>query len=332
QHARECEAWLDRVDAARQCELMKAQAARQESIMSRLKDIGYETEIDYFGHGAITLGQDAIFKSPKQLTEREWQNFRPKLIKLMNDLRQERMETEVYHPRRNLLTILYYDYVENPAPTGAVVDLLPSLDDVAKFVPFDTIIKLPENVKVDKATFKPAFDQLPTLTEEWKARAEAQLASLVNIPANSPTAEESTDGHQEQEYKTDVRRLKLASAVFEVKSGSRRGGLLVYPDLLAHPVFAHHLAGPTAMFYSKPMGVWSLLDNRGNRIVELFCGASRVVRLCGLDPQTATVDDMDRRNPRLICTQCNHGSKTMGVYTWKNAVSCPPSSRCLLRS
>jgi hypothetical protein len=105
----------------------------------------------------------------------------------MDEMRKERMETEVYRPRRNLLTILYYDYVENPAPTGAVVDLLPSLDDVAKFVPFDAIIKLPENVKVDNATFKPAFDQLPTLTGEWKARAEAQLASLRQYSCQPPS-------------------------------------------------------------------------------------------------------------------------------------------------
>ncbi|KAF8841801.1 hypothetical protein BDN67DRAFT_966699 [Paxillus ammoniavirescens] len=317
QHATQCEAWIDRVDAARKCELMKAQAAREESIMSRLKDIGYEAEIDYFGSGSITSGRDAIFKSPKQLTEREWQNFRPKLIELMDEMRKERMETEVYPPRRNLLTILYYDYVENPAPTGAVVDLLPSLDDVAKFVPFDTIIKLPENVKVDNATFKPAFDQLPTLAGEWKARIEAQLASFVNIPANLLAAEAPTDGH-EQERESSVERLKLASAVFEVKSGLSRGELLAYPDILAHPVFDNLLPGP--MFYTKAMRVWSLFDSHGTSVVELFGGASHVVRLCGLDPQTATVDDMDRRNPRLICRQCNHGSKTLGVYTWKNAI------------
>ncbi|KIJ12787.1 hypothetical protein PAXINDRAFT_101010 [Paxillus involutus ATCC 200175] len=335
QHATQCEAWIDRVDAARKCELTKAQAAREESIISRLKDIGYETEIDYFGRDSITSGQDAIFKSPKQLTERgiiyvgysivhrlttaspEWQKFRPKLIELMDEMRKERMETEVYPPRRNLLTTLYYDYVENPAPTGAVVDLLPSLDEVAKFVPFDAIIKLPENVKVDNATFKPAFDQLPTLTGEWKARAEAQLASYVNIPANLSAAEASTDG-DEQECKSNVERLKLASAVFEVKSGLSRGELLAYPDILAHPVFDNLIPGP--MFYSKAMRVWSLYDSHGTRVVALFCEASHVVRLCGLDPQTATVDDMDRRNPRLICRQCNHGSKTLGVYTWKNAI------------
>jgi hypothetical protein len=67
-----------------------------------------------------------------------------------------------------------------------------------------------------------------------------------------------------------VERLKLASAVFEVKSGLSRGELLAYPDILAHPVFDNHLQGPRST--PKAMRVWSLLDSRGTRVVELFCG------------------------------------------------------------
>ncbi|KIJ10792.1 hypothetical protein PAXINDRAFT_42323, partial [Paxillus involutus ATCC 200175] len=278
EHAKQCEAWFNHVDVARKYELMDAQTEREER---------FETEINYFGQDTIAVEQDHIFRSSKQLTERG-------TIYVASP-----MEIEVYRPRRNLLTILYDDYVRNPPPTGPVVDLLPPLGDVIDLVPFDMIIKLPEDVKVDNATFKLAFDQLPTLTGEWKARAEAQLASLVNIPANIPAAEQ----YQEKESESNVERLKLASAVFEVKWGLSRGELLAYPDILAHPVFDNHLPGST--FYSEYTRVWSLLDSCGTRVVELFCRASHVVRLCGLDPHTATVDHMDRRNPRLICRQCN---------------------------
>ncbi|KIK91605.1 hypothetical protein PAXRUDRAFT_830693 [Paxillus rubicundulus Ve08.2h10] len=190
------------------------------------------------------------------------------------------------------------------------------------------IIKLPESVKVDSAAFKPAFDQLPTLTGEWKSHAEAQLASLVNIPPHLPTAEAPTDGHQ-QELKSNVERLKLASAAFEVKLGLWRGELLAHPDILAHPVFDKLLRGPT---FSKAIRVWSLLDSYGTRVVEVFCRVPHAVRLCGLDPKTAMADDVDRQSPRFICRQCDHGSKAVGVYSWKNAVSCLASSRCLRRS
>ncbi|KIJ10785.1 hypothetical protein PAXINDRAFT_101915 [Paxillus involutus ATCC 200175] len=315
EHAGECRQWLERVNAVRSHELYAAQVVRQESIISRLKDIGYEPEINYFSKDAAELKQDPIFKSSKQLTEREWQYVLPRLIQIMDGMRQKRMKIEVHNARRNLLTILYNDYRRNHAPIAAFADLLPSLHDVVNFVPFYTIVKLPADVNVDKATFKPAFDQLPTLTGEWKARAEAQLASLVTIPTNLPAAEESTDSNQEQERKSSVERLKLASAVFEVKLGSSRGELLTYPDIMAHPVFDGHFRR-----HGKALRVWSLIDSRGNRVVELLRGASHVVRLCGLDPHTATVDDMDRRNPRLICTQCDHGEQTVGVYTWKNAL------------
>jgi hypothetical protein len=75
--------------------------------------------------------------------------------------------------------------------------------------------------------------------------------------------------------------------------------------------------------------------------------ARSLVRLCGLDPAEATIEDMDRADERFVCCACEKtllrhadnpanelvvtdahasGAITLAIYSWKNAVSLEVSS------
>ncbi|KAF9230877.1 hypothetical protein BU15DRAFT_56779 [Melanogaster broomeanus] len=311
EHASKCEAWHEDLVQARKDELGKAKLARAESIFTRLKNLGYTSELDYFGTNLIEDAHRSIFNSTKALTDQEWVRVRCQFVRTMDKYRIRRLETTVYNPRRKLLVELYNAYVQQPAPPGATVDLLPDVVDLAGFAAFDAIIKLPEETEVNAETFKPAFEQIRTLVQEWRADVDAQLAALVVIPGDSSTVAEDDFSTGKLEL---AERLKLASAVFK----DRLHHLVVSIDLLDTLIFNRRYSdfGATSVLSGRP---WSLMDERGRYpLVEFFTGAAHVVRACGMDPRTATVEDMDKRTIRLGCNYCPSNTQKMN---WRTAVS-----------
>ncbi|KAF8838078.1 hypothetical protein BDN67DRAFT_934394 [Paxillus ammoniavirescens] len=310
-HAYECEAWHQDETEARKFQLQNARSTRAEGIFARLQDLGYEAEINHFGKHHIEGFQRSLFNSTKRLTDKDWDRVRPQLEQKMIDCRKRRLEEVVYKPRRKLLVEFYDVYVRQPAPEGAAIELLPSIADLDYLPEFDKIIKLPEGTDVNAETFKPAFERLPALVQEWRADVDARLAALVVIPPELSTNGLSADQVTDQKSKP-AERLRLASAVFYVPSS---GALWMFPDFLALSMFH-------ARCYSANVGglnhhPWSLTNEHGNAI-ELFKEAAYIVRACGLDPQTATVEDMDKRNARLTCNLCSNPNPR--VRTWTDAL------------
>ncbi|KAF9231193.1 hypothetical protein BU15DRAFT_56478 [Melanogaster broomeanus] len=312
QHASKCEAWHEDIVQARKDELRKAKLARAKSIFTRLKDLGYTSELNYCGTGPIENAHRSIFNSTKALTDQEWVCARQQLETTMNDCRTRRLESAVYNPRRKLLVELYNTYVRQPAPSSAIVDLLPDVVDLVHFAAFDAIIKLPEGITVNAETFKPAFEQIPTLAQEWRTDVDAQLAALVVIPGDSSTSGVAKEDDFSDGMLKPAEPLKLASAVFEDRSDD----LMVSIDLLNQWVFNRCFSDSIAsrVIPGRP---WSLMDDFGP-LVKCFTGAAHVVRACGMDPRTATVEDMDKRDIRLGCNYCPHKTPKMN---WRTAVS-----------
>ncbi|KAF9234867.1 hypothetical protein BU15DRAFT_52049, partial [Melanogaster broomeanus] len=315
-HADECEAWHKDMTDARKFEREGARVERAVGIFTRLKGLGYEAEINHCGTNRIEATHRSVFNSTKTLTDKEWDRVRPQLEQAMQEYRSHRLEEAVYNPRRKLLVELYDAYIRQPAPSGAAVDLLPDIVDLAHLPTFDTIIKLPEGTDVNAETFKPAFDQIPTLVQEWRASVDAQLAALVVIPSDPTTSGVATEDAGDQKLKP-AERLRLASALFRVDGGLQ--SLMMSTDFLNLPTFNNCYSDSVASreISGRP---WSLISRYGNSpLVDFFTGAAPVVRACGMDPQTATVEDMDQRNARLTCNHCI--AKFPQIHTWRSAVS-----------
>ena len=165
--------------------------------------------------------------------------------------------------------------------------------------------------------FESALAQLPELVDEWRKKLDVEVAELIKIPSHLSfkstsdgrvVSSTSTIGSESSQAPTD--KLHLACALFSY------GGTM---ELFTHPeVFVrsmHNLIYP-GLDELDLERTGSILDRYG---IEHVAEAPDVIHACGLDPNVATADDMDRRNARLMCLSC----KDSLVRRWRDAVRLP---------
>lgn len=225
----------------------------------------------------------------------------------MNSFRSQRLEENVYRPRRYLLASKYADFVVHPSTDTSVFDLLPHVADVACFSPFKDVIEAPQDSDANDKPFESAFAQLPELVDKWRKTLDAEVDELIKIPSHlssesvSPaTTSSSTTNSEASQAATG--KLRLACALFH--SGTR--GLFTHPEVFSTSMCNHRYPKD-----ERPSG--SISDQYGVKYIE---EAPYVIRACGLDPSTATAADMDRREALLQCLSCE-GSH---VWRWRDAV------------
>ncbi|KAI9454591.1 hypothetical protein HD554DRAFT_2031241 [Boletus coccyginus] len=288
---------------------------RQElcfAIQQRLKQHGYGPEIEHFGHYAIRQPRASFFKTSRPLTDKEWARMWPEWFEIMSDFRSQRMDKTVYQPRRNLLVTEYNSYVTSPSSNAPSFDLLPHVIELGCFPPFRDIIKAPEGTDMSEKPFESAFAQLPVLVDEWRKQLDAELAELVEIPsqlsrkgASSGRAVSSSSETLMESFQAPTDKLHLACAVFTTFHP-----VTWYPDVFFSML--HHLDpihGKEGWEREMP-----IQDRFSVKYIE---DAPYIVRACGLDPNVATVEDMDRRDARLKCLSCNNPY----IRSWRGAVS-----------
>ena len=300
------------------------------SILERLKQLGFEREVSYFGNDRFRESRRKPFKpltnkgqlSPNELSLDsklineviEWARILPAWLKTMNHHRQLRLDIVVHQPRRRLLAAEYDIYVRQRSPDAPSFGLLPHMADVARFPPFRDIITAPEGTEMGEEPFASAFAQLPVLVMEWRKQLDVELAELVRIPHLSsqdpsprPVAASSSVTNAES-CETDLDKLHLACALFD--SGGHR--LFTHPDVFLISTPRQNHSNPDEDV-SKSTG--SIRDRFG---IKFFEEAPYIVHACGLDPSVATSDDMDHRNARLRCLACK-ATNTI-VMNWRDAV------------
>jgi hypothetical protein len=243
----------------------------------------------------------------------EWKRVWPEWLETINDFRSQRLNKVVYQPRRRSLTSEYAHYVMRPSPNTPAFDLLPHAIDVACFPPFRNIIRTPEGTQMNNKPFESALAQLPELVVEWRKKLDIEVAELVKIPSHLSSkctsdgwvvASTSTTGLESSQAVTD--KLRLACALFSCS----------VMDLFPHPeVFISSMRN-----YVYPRfdvldleRTGSILDRYG---IKYIAEAPYIIHACGLDPNVATADDMDRRNARLKCLSCGNSC----VRRWRDAV------------
>lgn len=106
-------------------------------------------------------------------------------------------------------------------------------------------------------------------------------------------------------------KLHLACAVFE--AGSINPWICTYPE-----VFSVSMCRGVCYLgaYSESTEHILIRDRFGIKFLE---DAPYIVHACGLDPNMATAEDMDRWNARLKCLYCN----SWRIMSWRDAVHLP---------
>ena len=303
-------------------------------MLSRLQQLGYGPELNYFGRDHF---RESGRKTHKPLTDKgqcsrnkmalysklivdtiEWARMLPEWLETMNHYRQKRLVAVVYPSRRLSLESEYDIYVRHRLIDTPIFGLLPHVVDLARFPRFRDIIKAPEESPMGEKPFASAFAQLPALVEEWRKQLDAELAELVRIPrlssqgTSSRRVVASKRTESAESRGTDLDKLHLACAVFSTADGS----LFMHPEVFLASALNQYHPGPK-LDDDVPTSAGPILDRFIIRFLE---EAPYIVHACGLDPGVATMDDMDRRNARLRCLACDERDTI--VMNWRNAV-CP---------
>ena len=244
----------------------------------------------------------------------EWNQIWSEWLETMDNFRSDRLEQTVYEPRRRVLERKYFDYrIRSPSegPTGPGTDILwlPPVTEVASFPFFKDIIRAPEATRVETETFNSAFAQLPKLAVEWRKKVDAELAELVQIPpclSSKQVFSRWTLRSRQIGMTGSNGKLRLACAIF----CGNHAYCVNYPRVLFLPM-RPHLYPRKGQLEEEHTG--SVCDQYG---IEYVAEAPYIIHACGLDPNVATVADMDRRDARLKCLSCQNKS----VFSWKLAV------------
>ena len=231
----------------------------------------------------------------------------------MNTFRFQRLDRVFYQCRGRSLVSQYANYVARPSQNIPVFDLLPHVAEVACFPPFRNIVMAPEETRMNDKPFESALAQLPELVDEWRKKLDADVAELVKIPSHlslkgtfdGRVASSSTTGSESPQAATD--KLRLACALF---SDDGTTGLFTHPEVFFSSMRRYEYPRRDGLSWEH---AGSVLDRYG---IKYVAEAPYIIHVCGLDPNVATADDMDRRNARLKCLFCTDSL----VRRWRDAV------------
>lgn len=311
-HAEQCQQWSQSVASSRKHELDAIRRGRQDDIVTRLTEAGYEPELDYVSRFWLQDHLGTSFKEPKPLNTKSWDRMRPGLITALDNVRIRRIEAKVYGPRRQILMDEYKKYLQRSPPRDAAFDMMPHAVDVAEFDPFRVLIMSPESATITATSFISAFQQFPDFISSWRAKIDHEFLDLIRCPESK-----GDSGKQE-----DADCLRLATAVFVVESGSDRR-LLMYPEVLSWPGFfapaSATLDDEVYLLQVKQFGcrMWSAVRHLPR--ISIFEGTAAVVQAASLDPKTARREDMDGLDARFACGKCSTPGRKV-VMTWDMAV------------
>ncbi|KAL4242870.1 hypothetical protein ABKN59_011380 [Abortiporus biennis] len=88
--ARKCESWEDKQFAAREKEIHEIRVKRIAAIFDKLRELGYEKELDDPMEEAKTaLLRETVVLEPKALTDRAWPRIQKKVIPIMEHSRRQ---------------------------------------------------------------------------------------------------------------------------------------------------------------------------------------------------------------------------------------------------
>ncbi|KAJ6520163.1 hypothetical protein C8R45DRAFT_51161 [Mycena sanguinolenta] len=312
QHSKLCEAWSESIADNRSAELAGRKEERYTAIVARLTGLGWGTEITHI-RAMDSLRHHKLVKMPNALTNRTWNTIEPEMVKYMEQMKAKRLEREyvaLLAERRTMASKVLRTFKRSQLPW---TDVMPGVPDFHEFPKIKDIISQPASVTVDEQTFEALLPDFPDLIATWREGLLQHMVATYKRDSNA-------DAVQADNVLED--RLKLATSVFKCNScgGSnitddffgtshRQCQPLFYPKTLAHRCLTR-VSGYSAMMFMNDSRdcAWrsNLLkfDTRTSEFVE------KVVRACGIDPETATVEDMDAADKRLACHACaQRGSK-----------------------
>ncbi|EJD39583.1 hypothetical protein AURDEDRAFT_128203 [Auricularia subglabra TFB-10046 SS5] len=294
EHARRCSEWQFERSVWRSLERRNLRGERAGSIVERLQRLGFTEELEYdldrvLSHPAVA--------QPRALTDRIWHNIEPALLTLMHDIRKEMDLCERQSEVRTFLRgecLLRED----------VLAVLPDIGDMMYFL--DVASLLITSISTDSHEYarrkEAALESFPAALKRWRRSLGVTLYDYMH----ETTPKFFSDGKTSDEK---IAFLNLATTMFdcgrfayEADPACRHERETIkayaYPYILAHVCNVGQAVEdvPDVYIHWRPDGL-QFCEGLSYVIADL-------VRLSGLDPDTATRADMDARDARIVCQTC----------------------------
>ncbi|KAK0433554.1 hypothetical protein EV421DRAFT_2040149 [Armillaria borealis] len=302
-HARQCEIWSERRAEVRSNELDATRIQRLEGVLERLTALGWDDEVKN-PNFLNELRSQKYIRQSKALTERVWSNMSDAVITLARQhkfirLRRERIRAVEVRIR------LFEDAYSAVMRDEPLLPIIPKPDDVLVQEPFSTLFfDTPLDVSIADS-LQAMWIHLPDVASKLR---EAQTSELTELM-------------EQAGLKPDVH---LATTVFACTECCE---FYLYPYVLAHrcpfrqpaKLFNDEDWKPYALRRISHRMAWS--ERQFTIDQESVDKVACLIKTCGLDPETATHEDMDALDCRIICNHCSDG-QTDGfkhVMRWRAA-------------
>ncbi|KAJ6469617.1 hypothetical protein C8R47DRAFT_1055373 [Mycena vitilis] len=344
EHSKLCLSWAHSITENRSTELSDLRNDRYDAIVAKLTALGWGPEIDNMLPSDDLRAHKAV-KLPNALTERTWNTLEPEMVKYMEHMKEKRLLREhaaIVVKRKAIGTKVLRRFKASQLPWTGV---MPGAPDFCEFPKIKEIIEQPSEVHVDEQAFEALILDFPGMIATWREKLDREMVILFKKHKKPDAGGDFSDDEAKA-------RLSLATSVFKCTSCSAdadswffdslfsglRGGTitkqcdpLFYPTVLAHRCLTKSIDlnfGSMAFLFggaSTQTAPWRTGPLTVDKITaDVY--VNEVVVACGMDPETATVAEMDAADHRLACQVCSlrpgEGEQPAmaRVYSWRNAV------------
>ncbi|KAI0766119.1 hypothetical protein BD413DRAFT_155233 [Trametes elegans] len=322
--ARQCEAWYVRHEDERYDALEDARRARFKDILARLKEEGWEKELEFMGPDAVEeMSEMPVIRQAAKLTPKGWEAVRKRLNDLLTETRHKRLAKEredVIRQRCAALETAIRDHYGS-LPRTADMEARPHYIDFAYSEECRTLLDAPGSDEVAPAAFAQV---VPTLTERWEAEQKRELTAALEKVLPFPVPE-------------GVDVLALAVAIIPCQCAPQLSHWyradntcpVRWPALLGHWCMRKHPSVADLrlddIYTRSVMRAWTdtgraLEDETQWRVPfdvtaafpayttrRAIKQACNIIEALGLDPARATIEDIQKcENKRLRCLKCIH--------------------------
>ncbi|KAF6743372.1 hypothetical protein DFP72DRAFT_128589 [Ephemerocybe angulata] len=298
------EEWRKGLTSKNKNEAERRRELRLRGVRSRFLELGYlDIDID----SAISVESDGIFSGSPDVTDAIWANVKGKLEPAIIEARNLRLALDLeptVEKRMGILEDVYSTYLEGLRPSEQY--FCPPLEDLRPIPEVLTILEADKTHKITQSDFKPVVDVLDDLVACYQEEKKKTLVNLLN----------SSRGRYMNEP------LELARNVFR-RAGCQGSSVRSQAPtsdcvLVGWAMLGTHITDAYSEVMLRP-GVYLNMP-AGFIYNELSSRHSgELIDMAGLNPQTASINEMDSMDPRFICDTCST-PKGYAILSWRAAL------------
>ncbi|KAI0786969.1 hypothetical protein C8Q75DRAFT_892816 [Abortiporus biennis] len=317
-----CSEWYSKKLDQHEAKLDQLRADRLSAILDRLRDLGYGVEIDnYSEETEKALREEKIVREPKLLTDRMWLNLQPTAVKIMDGVRNWRIDEEYKSTLRSRMSMVINSLTKFRGRVYGDINF-PSPMDFLSIPCIRSIIEVPAEVTFTLEGFMDKINpMLPEILEEWRKSVDAHLVHLIKPKSDIPK---------------EVDPLSIAIGQFFFCESCRQP--LIYPNIRAHSCLLDDVdQEDTEDVYEAAL--WLAFDNPFSReyiepnlfikprhlilenIISMANIVEKVLTVLGYDAGQITLKELEGVATLMVCTSCeNYKPWFRQVMDWRTMI------------